>query len=99
VLCIKCILSGVPVTEKLSDEQTNAILDILGKSVSSTHVLRSRLNYFAVLDTKLEMTVLSIENDIPHVQLNLGERSLNSEIRAIVPPSASPAMVRHGNPS
>jgi hypothetical protein len=31
------------------------------------------------------MTVLRIENNIPYVQLNLGERNLNNEIRAIVP--------------
>ncbi len=36
-----------------------------------------------VLDVKLEMTVLRIENDIPYVRLNLGERNLNNEIRTI----------------
>ncbi|CAF4042699.1 unnamed protein product [Rotaria magnacalcarata] len=41
-------------------------------------------------DVKLEMIVLRIENGLPHVQLNLGERNLNAEIRAILPqPSVS----------
>ncbi|UJR15160.1 hypothetical protein I4U23_002123 [Adineta vaga] len=66
VLCEKCILDGVSSKEKLSEEQTNAILRIL------------------VLDVKLEMTVLRIENNIPYVQLNLGERNLNNEIRALI---------------
>ncbi|CAF1274217.1 unnamed protein product [Rotaria sordida] len=66
VLCVKCILDGVSSNEKLSDEQTNAILGIL------------------VLDLKLEMTVLRIENNIPYVRLNLGERNLNNEIRTIL---------------
>jgi hypothetical protein len=35
------------------------------------------------------MTVLRIENGIPYVQLNLGERNLNAEIRAILPESSS----------
>ncbi|CAF1378815.1 unnamed protein product [Rotaria magnacalcarata] len=36
------------------------------------------------------MIVLRIENGLPHVQLNLGERNLNAEIRAILPqPSVS----------
>ncbi|CAF1216784.1 unnamed protein product [Adineta ricciae] len=69
ILCVKCILDGIPVDVKLSDEQTNAILDIL------------------VLDVKLEMAVLRIENGIPYIQLNLGERNLNSEILAILPAS------------
>jgi hypothetical protein len=30
-LCVKCYLDGIPAGEKLSDEQTNAILEILGK--------------------------------------------------------------------
>lgn len=33
------------------------------------------------------MTVLRIENGIPYVRLNLGERNLNNEIRAIFPAS------------
>ncbi|CAF1144617.1 unnamed protein product [Adineta ricciae] len=69
VLCVKCILDGIPIDVKLSDEQTNAILDIL------------------VLDVKLEMTVLHSENGIPYIQLNFGERNLNSEILAILPAS------------
>jgi hypothetical protein len=35
------------------------------------------------------MTVLRIENGIPYVQLNLGERNLNAEIRAILPQSTT----------
>jgi hypothetical protein len=35
-----------------------------------------------VLDVKLEMTVLRIENSLPHVRLNLGQRNLNNEVRA-----------------
>ncbi|CAF4362631.1 unnamed protein product [Rotaria socialis] len=43
-----------------------------------------------VFDVKLEMIVLRIENGLPYVQLNLGERNLNAEIRAILPqPSVS----------
>jgi hypothetical protein len=37
--------------------------------------------FFLVLDLKLEMTVLRIENGIPYIRLNLGERNLNNEIR------------------
>ncbi|CAF2684627.1 unnamed protein product, partial [Rotaria sp. Silwood2] len=37
-----------------------------------------------VLDLKLEMTVLRIENGIPYIRLNLGERNLNNEIRTIL---------------
>ncbi|CAF1913913.1 unnamed protein product [Rotaria magnacalcarata] len=68
-LCVKCILDGVSSNEKLSNEQTDAILGIL------------------VLDLKFEMTVLRIENEIPYVRLNLGERILNNEVRAILPSS------------
>jgi hypothetical protein len=32
-LCVKCLLDGVPTQEKPSDEQTNAILEILGKLI------------------------------------------------------------------
>ncbi|CAF3760230.1 unnamed protein product, partial [Rotaria sp. Silwood1] len=71
ILCVKCILDGISIENKLSDEQTNAILEIL------------------VLDVKLEMIVLRIENDIPYVQLNLDKRDLNAEIRAILPQSLS----------
>ena len=63
------MLDGVSSSDKLSDEQTNAILGIL------------------VLDLKLEMTVLRIENGIPYIRLNLGERNLNHEIRALLPSS------------
>jgi hypothetical protein len=35
------------------------------------------------------MIVLRIENSIPYVQLNLGERNLNDEIRSILPQSSS----------
>jgi hypothetical protein len=35
------------------------------------------------------MTVLRIENGIPYVQLNLGERNLNAEICGILPQSSS----------
>ncbi|CAF3329822.1 unnamed protein product [Rotaria socialis] len=51
-----------------------------------------RKNVFDILvfDVKLEMIVLRIENGLPYVQLNLGERNLNAEIRAILPqPSVS----------
>ncbi|CAF2637656.1 unnamed protein product [Rotaria sp. Silwood2] len=71
VLCVKCVLDEIPTENKPTDEQTNAILEIL------------------VLDVKLEMTVLRIENGIPYVQLNLGKRDLNAEIRAILPQSLS----------
>ncbi|CAF2928411.1 unnamed protein product, partial [Rotaria sp. Silwood2] len=71
VLCIKCVLDGVPTQKKPSDEQANAILEIL------------------VFDVKLEMTVLHIENGLPYVQPNLGERNLNTEIRAILSQSSS----------
>ncbi|CAF3593445.1 unnamed protein product [Rotaria sordida] len=74
ILCVKCILDGIPTENKLSDEQTNAILEIL------------------VLDVKLEMTVLHIENGIPYVQLNLGKRDLNAEIRAILPQAPPPPL-------
>lgn len=30
-LCVKCFLDGVPNDEKISNEQTNSILEILGK--------------------------------------------------------------------
>ncbi|CAF0959484.1 unnamed protein product [Rotaria magnacalcarata] len=73
VLCVKCILDEVPTENKPSDEQTNAILEIL------------------VLDLKLEMTVLRIENGAPYVQLDLGKRNLNAEIRAILPQPAAAA--------
>jgi hypothetical protein len=33
------------------------------------------------------MTVLRIENNIPYIRLNLGERNLNNEIRGILPSS------------
>ena len=33
VLCVKCMLNGISTDEKLSDEQTNAILDILGRLI------------------------------------------------------------------
>ncbi|CAF4664373.1 unnamed protein product, partial [Rotaria sp. Silwood2] len=42
-----------------------------------------------IFGVKLEMTVLHIENDLPYVQLNLCERNLNTEIRAIVSQSSS----------
>ncbi|CAF2989656.1 unnamed protein product [Rotaria sp. Silwood2] len=71
VLCIKCVLDGVPTEIKPTDEQIKAILKIL------------------VLDVKLEMTVLRIENDLPYVQLNLDERNLNVEIRTILLQSSS----------
>ncbi len=35
------------------------------------------------------MTVLRFENGIPYVQLNLGERNLNDEIRALLPQSSA----------
>jgi hypothetical protein len=35
------------------------------------------------------MIVLRIENDLPYVQLNLGERDLNTEIRTILLQSSS----------
>ncbi|CAF1411195.1 unnamed protein product, partial [Adineta steineri] len=66
VLCIKCVLDGVPTQEKLCDEQTNAILKTF------------------VFDIELEMTVLRFENNLPYVQLNLGERNLNIEIQTIL---------------
>ncbi|CAF0753797.1 unnamed protein product [Adineta ricciae] len=66
VLCAKCILDGVPSVEKLSEQQSSAILKIL------------------VLDVKLEMTVIRFENNIPYVRLNLGEKNLNNEIRALL---------------
>ena len=44
---------------------------------------------FLVLDVKLEMTILRIENGTSYVQLNLGERNLNTEIRALLPQSSS----------
>ena len=37
-----------------------------------------------MLDVKLEMTVLRFENNIPYVRLNLGEKNLNNEIRALL---------------
>ena len=80
-LCIECILDGVPAKEKLSDAQNKALVDILGKlderggrQWSGIHVL--------VLDTKLSMTVLRIENGKPHVRLTLAERNLNEEVCA-----------------
>ncbi|CAF4848163.1 unnamed protein product [Rotaria sp. Silwood1] len=69
-LCVKCILDGVSSNEKLTNEQTNAILGVL------------------VLDLKLEMTVLRIENGIPYIRLNLGERNLNNEICNILQSSS-----------
>ncbi len=33
ILCVKCTLDGVPTEEKPSDEQTNAILEILGRLI------------------------------------------------------------------
>ncbi|CAF4298062.1 unnamed protein product [Rotaria sp. Silwood2] len=42
-----------------------------------------------IFDVKLEMTVLHIENGLPYVQPNLGERNLNTEIRAILSQSSS----------
>ncbi|UJR31523.1 hypothetical protein I4U23_019012 [Adineta vaga] len=78
VLCVKCILNDIPTDVKPSDDQTNAMLDIL------------------VLDVKLEMKILRTENGIPHVQLKLGERDLNSEISAILPLAApTPASENH----
>ncbi len=41
--------------------------------------------FFLVVDLKLEMTVLRIENGIPCIRLNLGERNLNNEIRQHFP--------------
>ncbi|CAF5053691.1 unnamed protein product, partial [Rotaria magnacalcarata] len=38
-----------------------------------------------------EMTVLRIENGAPYVQLDLGKRNLNAEIRAILPQPAAAA--------
>jgi hypothetical protein len=35
------------------------------------------------------MIVLRYENGIPYIQLNLGERNLNAEIRALLPQSSS----------
>jgi hypothetical protein len=35
------------------------------------------------------MIVLRFDNGIPYVQLNLGERNLNAEIRALLPQSSS----------
>jgi hypothetical protein len=40
------------------------------------------------------MTVLRIENGIPYVQLSLGERNLNAEIRAILPQSSSKIVIK-----
>jgi hypothetical protein len=42
-----------------------------------------------VLDLKLEMTVLRIENGMPYIRLNLGERNLNNEIRSILSSSTA----------
>jgi hypothetical protein len=54
-------------------------------------ILDNPINYYyfflLVLDIKLEMTVLRIENGIPYIRLNLGERILNNEIREIFPSS------------
>jgi len=72
ILCVKCILDGVPVA-KPNEEQTNIIL---------TNIL--------VLDTKLEMTVVNLENGIPHVQLALAEKNLNQAIRALFVSSPVP---------
>lgn len=36
-----------------------------------------------VLDTKLEMTVVRVENGVAHVQLALGEKNLNQAVRAL----------------
>jgi hypothetical protein len=33
VLCVKCVLDEIPTEKKPSDEQTNSILEILGKTV------------------------------------------------------------------
>ncbi len=79
-------MDGVPSQEKLSNEQTNTILEILGKLI---WFYLKYLFYILVLDVKLEMIVLRIENSIPYVQLNLGERNLNDEIRSILPQSSS----------
>jgi len=32
-LCVKCLLDGVSTEEKLSDDQTNSILEILGRLI------------------------------------------------------------------
>jgi len=40
------------------------------------------------------MTVLRIENGIPYVQLNLGERNLNAEICGILPQSSATTVIK-----
>jgi hypothetical protein len=32
-LCVKCLLDGIPTDEKPSDDQTNSILEILGRLI------------------------------------------------------------------
>lgn len=88
VLCVQCNLDGVPTDIKPTDEQTNAILEILGKFISLKQKDKNRLLSDLVLDVKLEMTVSRIENGVPYVQLNLGKRNLNSEICSILSQSA-----------
>ncbi|CAF4887339.1 unnamed protein product, partial [Rotaria magnacalcarata] len=39
------------------------------------------------------MTVLRIENGAPYVQLDLGKRNLNAEIRAILPQPAAAEII------
>lgn len=61
-------------------------LKFLVQNFTMTHVY---LHISLVLDVKLEMTVVRIENQTSYVQLQLGERNLNNEIRALVSPSSS----------
>lgn len=56
-----------------------------------THDSQSPHDRFAlVLDVKLEMFVLRMENNLPCVRLTLGERNLNHEVRAVLSSSTMP---------
>lgn len=89
---MKCILNGVSTDEKLTTDQTNAILDILGRLICSNDEIDD--DVFVVLDVKLEMIVVRIENGIPHVQLNYNGRNLNNVIRALLPEPTSTTVIR-----
>ena len=49
-----------------------------------------------MLDTKLDMTIIRLENSVRYVQLKSGERNLNTEIQALIDP-VSREMMRFSN--
>jgi len=51
-------------------------------------ILKIAFFLYLVLDLKLEMFVVRIENGVPYIRLNLADRNLNQEINQLLPSTA-----------